>query len=113
MRALVRGQGLTDLRDTDGVVMAAPESEVGGLGALSIFLLTSFKNLRPHASSEDFPAMYKQQEMNSTQQLKATGMLKVFQVGGVRTRLFTSSRKVQWCEGTARLVFCQNRLSHA
>lgn len=31
VRALVRGQGLTDLRDMDGVVMAAPESEVCGL----------------------------------------------------------------------------------
>lgn len=29
VRALARGQGLTDLRDMDGVVMNAPESEVG------------------------------------------------------------------------------------
>ncbi|CAM9336546.1 unnamed protein product [Pylaiella littoralis] len=31
VRALARGQGLTDLRDMDGVVMNAPESQVEGL----------------------------------------------------------------------------------
>lgn len=29
VRALVRGQGLVDLRDMNGVVMNAPESQVG------------------------------------------------------------------------------------
>lgn len=29
-QALARGQGLTDLRDMDGVVMGAPSAQVGG-----------------------------------------------------------------------------------
>lgn len=37
VRALVQGQGLTDLRDMDGVIMAAPESEVGGF-VVALFL---------------------------------------------------------------------------
>lgn len=32
VKALARGQGLTDLRDMDGVVVGAPEAQVGVVG---------------------------------------------------------------------------------
>ena len=57
VRALVRGQGLTDLRDMDGVVMAAPASEV------TVFLgLLSVSRGLTHANNKFFRQIWIEQE---------------------------------------------------